>query len=815
MVVLCTIMRKALTSAVLLFSLFRLSAQEPVSRIQVLNDSFPQERIHIHFDRDVYTTGDKIWFKAYLFAGFVPSSLSSNFIAELVSPEGRVVESQRLPIVAGAANGSFQLSEGLTAGQYTVRAYTPWMLNFNEDFLYRKQLYVYKPAAENTPGNNSAPENHYQVSVFPEGGDMVYGFPNSVAVKCLDRGGQPVEGSGRLLEENGTTVLEFATVHDGMGKFSFFPEKGKTYRVEMSFREAGKTLVDLPKIKDDGWLLQVVEESDSRRQVLIASPGVDSNTSVTLLGQMQQQVLIDQKVIMNSTSKVLRIDMSHLPSGILQLTLFDPKGKPVAERLLFVNNQEYRLPISLIADTLSLAKKARNVFSFQLPDSNLANLSVSVVDVERSGYDSAGEEIISRLLLTSDLKGVIHQPGYYLSANDRTVRMHADLLMMTQGWRRFNWQEVMAGNYPAIRFRDQNYIQISGTAFSLKANKKLGSGEINFFIKTKDSLTDFFQTEVDRNGKFLLENLIFFDTAQFSFQLNSTRNREKRIRISIDPDSSVYKEYASGVFGRLPSLPAPWKPSATRMNQLFSLNNDTSGRYRMLEEVTVLGKRKRPLQELNQRYTSGLFTSMNFVKILDLVHDPVPSGALSVFQYIQGRLPGIRVQSSGTPPTYVIYSGRALSLTGGPIPVPLFIDEVAATSKQMESISMQDVAMIKYFQGGFMGNPSIGSTQALVVYTRKPGDRLPSNLDFLDTLNYPGYTVKREFYSPDYQATPSRKDWVDRRVTILWEPDLKPDDEKGNYRIRFFNSDYARKLLIRIEGATADGKLVSFLKWIE
>lgn len=815
LVVFCSTMRKIPALLLLLFSLCRLTAQEPAELIRMLNDSFPQERIHIHFDRDVYTTGDKIWFKAYLFSGFLPSSLSSNFIAELVSPEGKLVERQRLPIMAGTASGSFDLPDSLPGGQYSIRAYTPWMLNFNENFLYRKSLFVYKPGTDLASSKNASGSSAYKVYVFPEGGDLVYGFPNSVAVKCLNPGGQPAEGKGRLIDGDGVEVVTFNTVHDGMGKFAFFPEKGKSYQLEMTFGNAGKTLISLPAIKEKGWILQAIEESENRRQVLIASTDIDTGTVVTLLGQMQQQVLIDQKLKMSTNSKVLRIDTKDLPSGILQLTLFDQSGKPVAERLLFINNREYLLPVTLHTDTLSFQKKARNVYSFKLSDSISANLSVSIVDVEKTGTDSSRDEIISRLLLTADIKGEVNDPAYYLSGNDRSIRSNTDLLMMTQGWRRFNWQEVQAGSLPAIKFRDKNYIQLSGTVYNSRTQKKLNSGEINFFIKTKDSVTDLFQTEVAKDGRFLLENLVFYDTAQFSFQLNSNKNKEKLVKLTLDRDTSFHELYASARFDRLPSLSVPWTATSIQLNQLFRLNNDTSGNYRMLESITVIGKRKRPLQELNERYTSGLFTSMNFVKIIDLVHDPLPSGALNVFQYIQGRIPGVRVQTSGFPPSYVVYSGRAMSLTGGPIPVPLFLDEVAATSKQIETIPMQDVAMIKFFQTGFMGNPSLGSTQALAVYTRRPGDRLPSNLDFLDTLYYPGYSVKREFYSPDYDEMPARRSWVDRRVTLLWEPDLKPDDENGNYHIRFYNSDFARKLLVRMEGTTADGKLISFVKWIE
>lgn len=801
----CFMTRRITLIGTLLMTFVFVRAQDPASILQRLTDSFPQERIHIHYNKNTYFSGETIWFKAYLYNGFVPSDLSTNFFVELRNSNNQIVAKKQLPIFSSTVIGSFELSDTVAPGYYTVRAYTPWMLNFKEDFLYERSIYIYKPSKQSRPITNQKPQ--FKINFFPEGGELVKSVVNVVAFKASDQYGNPVACRGRLIDGEGNELATLQSVHDGMGSFGYIPAGNNKYFAEISFSEGPMEKVELPVAKETGWVMQVREESESRKRIILMRPAGGSSTKLLLVGQMQQQMVLSQIVNVNGNNALVSVDTKNFPSGILQLTLMDEGGLPIAERLSFINNQDFRYEVKLKTDLKSLQSKGRNQMSFSMPDSLIGSYSVSIVDDERVLHHSTASNIVSSLLLTSDLKGYIHNPDFYLAQNDKSTRVALDLLMMTHGWRRFSWTETLANRFPAIKFRDKNYIQISGNIFSQKTKKPVTSGEVNFIYRTKDSSTDFLQVAVDEKGGFEIDNLSYQDTAAFSFQLNSQKNKEKEILIELIKDSIDYFLYSNKLETKR------YEPNMPEFNQdsaeiFFAYSADASGKFTELETITVVAKKKKPIEELNERYTTGLFSTMTMARVYDLVNNDPGAGALHVFQYIQGRVPGLRVITQGFPPSYTVVSGRAMSLTGGPIPVPLFLDEMPATSQQLVSVSMREVAMIKYFPTGFMGNPGIGSTQALVVYTKKGGDAIRITKDFLNAFQYPGYSVVREFYSPDYEQNPNKINEADKRTTILWQPEIKQDADSGRYLIKFFNSDKAKKLKLVLEGMLSDGRMI-------
>jgi len=799
--------KQILLASFTLFATF-LCAQDPKSALQKLKDSFPQERIHIHFDKELYIAGETIWFKAYLMDGFLPSDLSANFIAEITDQNNRVILQKKLPVLSATVAGNFDLPDSLAQGNYIFRAYTPWMLNFDEAFVFRKSVFVYKPSIKTAVAANETANNH--IDLFPEGGEVVSNIVNVIAFKATDKQGSPVGVSGRIMDASGSEIISFASVHDGMGSFGFIPKTAEQYRAEITFADGSTRNIELPAARETGWLLQVREETETKRRVILARASAATAADLVLIGQMQQELLFEQSLQVQGANSIISLDTRSFPSGILQLTLLTKSGIPLAERLIFINNNDYRFPVSLQSDTLSLGKKAKNVLSFSLPDSIAGSFSVSVTDESIIAYNNniRNDDIISRLLLTSDLKGYIHNPSFYFGKNDKATRAALDLVMITHGWRRFNWGQVMKNQFPALYHHDQNHIQLSGTVFSEKTKKPVTAGEANFIMRTKDSLTDFFQAPIGNKGRFELDNLVYADTAQFSFQLNSKKNREKELYIELDRDTTDYPLTGRRLLSSARHYFPHYTLTSDSLKKLYSFSSDTSGNYRMLEAVTVRAKKKRPLDDLNQRYTSGLFSSMNMVRILDLVNNDPGAGAQNVFQYIQGRIGGLRIIPSGFPPSYTVFTNRAMSLTGGPIPVPLYLDEAPTTSQQLSAIPMNQIAMIKFFQTGFMGSPGIGTTSALAVYTKQTFDRTDFGPGYLNAFKYPGYSPVREFYSPDYEQSPETRDLADRRITLLWQPEIKIDPETGKYMIRFFNSDNARRIKIIVEGMTADGKLV-------
>lgn len=808
-------MKRVFSILVTCIILTEINAQSAGQILEKLRDSFPQEKIHIHFDRQAYKAGETIWFKAYLFNGFQLSELSTNFFVDLLDEEGIVIASKKLPIIGSAVSGSITLPESLTTGHYLFRAYTPWMLNFDPSFVYQQGIYIYSSVATgNIKKAESVSKNHFYL--FPESGHLVGGLVNVVAFKGTDPYGQPVQVSGRLMDESGSEIASFESVHDGLGSFGFLPQAGQKYSVQVNYGDGTNETIAALSIESSGWLLQVREESKTRQRIQVLTAKGQEAIPLVLVGQMQQQLVLEQPIILQNAAASISFNTGSLPTGILQLTLLTEKGVPIAERLVFINNQDFQLPVELTTDTLSLIKKGKNVIHFNLPDSLSGTFSVSIVDDERTFNEEPKDDIVSRFLLTGDLKGYIHQPSFYLRNNEKTTRAYLDLLMMTHGWRRFNWEKTWSQQFPVIKYWDRNHIEISGLILSDRTKKPVTDGVVNFLYRTKDSVTDLIQTEVGEDGRFFLENLTYSDTATFSFLLNSKKTKEKELSIQLDKDTMDFSKMAGPLLQQRSRelLYRPYLlPDSLRVSYTFA--GDTTGNYKLLKSVIVTAKKKRPLDELNRRYTTGLFASTNMVRILDLVNNYDGAGSLNVFQYIQGRLPGIMVQSRGFPPTYTVYSRRAMNITKGLLPIPLFLDEVSADAAQLANIPMNQVAMIKYFQTGFMGNTSQGTSQAIAVYTRKPGDRKDLGYSYLKSFSYPGYSPVKEYFTPDYESSAAARALPDRRITLLWQPSIEPEEGTSKYVIRFFNNDYAKKVHLVLEGVTTNGKLIREEKWLQ
>lgn len=800
-------MKSWLFLLVSVFFFFCSSAQTPKDALQVLRDSFPQEKIHVHFDRQAYASGETLFFKAYLLSGFFPSALSANFFAELTDEQGNVKGKVKLPVLSGTVSGSLSLPEDLPAGHYQFKAYTPWMLNFDPGFLYTKWITVYNDRTIATARPAAAGKEI--VGFFPEGGNLVAGVVNVVAFKVTDAQGLPLMVTGSILDSEGKEVTSLSTLHDGMGYFGFLPQAENSYSARIRFPDQSEKQYPLPAFSTIPWAMQVREEGEDRRRIALIGAAPVKEKKLILVAQMQQELLFEQEVPVQGNTALLVVDTRNFPGGILQLTALTERGEPLAERLIFIHHTGYRLPLELKKENTPLSPRSRNSISFTLPDSLTGSFSVSVVDAGRVPADAKGEDIVSRFLLTGDINGYIHNPAYYLSSTEKKVRQATDLLLMTQGWRRFTWAQVMKKQFPFIAFRDRNYIEIQGSAQFSSSKKPATEGFMNVMLRTKDSLTDFFQVPVRSDGRFLMENLVFADTAMISYQWNSTKSREKELKLSLVSDSAYFNTLQQTALSlSLVKMPAPLYSIPDSLRVKFSFTGDTSGTFKELTAVTVTAAKKRPVEELNKKYATGLFSSMNMVRVLDLVNNDPGAGALNVFQYIQGRLPGIMVQTGGFPPSYQVFSRRAMNITGGLLPIPIYLNEVAAEPNQLLPIPMSQVAMIKYFQTGFMGNSSVGTTQALVVYTKKGEDAKASTFSYLNGFRYPGYSVVKEYFQPDYESRPRQFPQPDRRVTLLWQPELEPESGTNRYIIRFFNSDFARKVHVVVEGMTTDGKLI-------
>ncbi|NNM16758.1 MAG: hypothetical protein HKO56_08875, partial [Bacteroidia bacterium] len=188
--------------------------------------------------------------------------------------------------------------------------------------------------------------------------------------------------------------------------------------------------------------------------------------------------------------------------GVSQLTVFDNYGIARAERLVFLN-QDNQLNISLTTNKQKYTPREKVELTVKVTDDRgipiPASLSLSVVNDQLLSFaDDKSGTIVSQLLLEQDLDQEVHEPGFYFDKKEAKASKSLDYLMMTSGWRRFTWKEVIDEDVPVISFNGEKAI-IGGTVYDHRK-----SPVSNATIKI---IRDKVSVKTDANGKFTLKNI--------------------------------------------------------------------------------------------------------------------------------------------------------------------------------------------------------------------------------------------------------------------------------------------------------------------
>jgi len=473
----------------------------------------------------------------------------------------------------------------------------------------------------------------------------------------------------------------------------------------------------------------------------------------------------------------------------------------VAERICFVNNKEALFEPEVGFKALGLGKRGKNTFEIDLPDTIVANLSVAVTD-KGIGVDSSGN-IISNLLLTGDLKGKVYKPDYYFSNNSDSVAQHLDLVMLTNGWRRFNWQAIVRGQLPEIKYpNDTNYLTFSGKVYGITPSQLRSAGNLFAIIQGKDSSRQVVTASVKPDGSFEDPNMVLFDSARIYYQFG---NRALSDMIEVRFMNNVLPSQKRIVFDKATMVSLQDTAGLARLRYLANeearLRELAKGTT--LQGVTVTTKTKSPLQKLDEQYASGLFQSGDAYQF-DLTNDPVSNAYQSVFAYLQGKVAGLQITTTG--------SGASLSWRGGAPSV--YLNEMQTDVNQLSSMSMADIAYIKVFRPPFMGGFN-GANGAIAVYTRKGGPNEQAAGKGMSYKNVIGYTVMKEFYSPNYATIDPRNEAEDVRSTLYWNPMILTTGDNHRIVLNFYNNDVTDAFRVIVEGVSKDGRITHVEKVLE
>lgn len=449
--------------------------------VHAFNNLLPQEKVYLHFDNTSYFRGETIWFKAYVVRTDSArlTDLSRVLYVELVAPTGDIIQTRKLKIENGQARGEFNLDIPLIDnGWYEVRAYTRYMTNWNAagifsrvfpifgkptrqdgsedslqlvEFVRTEQEYAEKETEAKDNRKEQAVGDIRSVDFYPEGGHLVKGITSRVAFMLNVRADKEKEGlTGMLLTASGDTLESVKTDNEGRGIFNYRPSMKPTH---LAFREANGMVrkFKLPEMEENGCGIHVdaVDDDTNVHFTLRCTEDMEEYLlGWTLLHE--GNVLHFDTVRLSSTSDTEQvIPRNTLPAGVNQLTLFDREGRILAERLFFIHPVDGKdmEHISVISpDTIRPYGKMD--FRFQAQPGR--TFSFAVTDAQQRVESVDRGNVASWLLLSSDLKGFIRNPEHYLQSGDRKHRAATDMLMMVQGWRRYDWQ-TMAGKNSFVK----------------------------------------------------------------------------------------------------------------------------------------------------------------------------------------------------------------------------------------------------------------------------------------------------------------------------------------------------------------------------
>ncbi len=790
-----------------LFPLFlHAQTQKLDSMMAIYANNYPQEKIHVQLDKKLYRAGETIWFKAYIFTGADPSLFSKNFYAELSDPSGVIIQRKVYPITESSTAGNFDLPKDLKSRHLHLRAYTTWMTNFDTAFYYEKDIRIYD-SKQDSAGVVTFVPRQARIQFFPEGGDLVAGVETMVAFKANDQFGLPVAVKGTIQDHTGKDLLMFESVHDGMGRFPLTPDKDDSLVAVWKDEQGIEHRTGLPAAKSIGAVVRAIPGNQKILfSVARSAEAGPEYKRLTIVAHMHQHLVYKARInLEDNFMSGGTIPTAQLPSGVLQLTVFNSDLVPVAERVVFVNNHEYLFSPELSVQMKGLTRRGKNSLVIDVPDTMRSNLSVAVTDATADGNFPDDDNIISRLLLTGEIRGEVHDPYFYFASQADSLAPMLDLVMMTHGWRRFKWDALVRGQLPVIKNPEQEFLSMKVDVLGVDAYKIAKDESLNVILSRKDSSTQLLQVPHLSGSKFGVTGLVFFDTVRAFYQFNVNHALSDQAAVTFNTGlvkgGRTAKPLSTAFEGWTAEDSAYLRRNRYIEQEAIRAKPVEDQKVKTLAAVTVKGHIKTDVEKMDERYASGMFSGGD-AYTYDLVDDPLANAMMDIFQYLQGKVPGLQITPGNGP-------GGAASLSWRGGKPTLYLNEMQVDASQLQNTPVSDIAMVKVFRPGSGVGFGGGAGGTIAVYTKKGGDNKGNDANFkaLPRALLVGYSAPREFYSPNYLENSPLNEAEDLRTTLYWKPFVLTDKDNRRMNIEFFNNDISKKLRVVLEGFNEDGKL--------
>lgn len=602
-------------------------------------DLYPREKAYLHFDNTSYYVGDTIWFKAYVTLAEThrPSRISKPLYVEMVDQMGHVTQRQIFELDNGECNGQLILDKGTLSGYYEIRAYTRWMQAFAEPNYFSRTFPVYQAARGDdfgraistydlNPSMRQRPEkvtDRLALQFFPEGGSLVQGLPTKVAFKAESRDSACVSLKGAVCTRKGDTLAVFQTMHDGMGVFAYTPVAEKV-KAKVYYNNKEYTF-DLPDPLEAGYVLNVNNAGSSLVMQVAGNASTPANrlcAMVSYEGRPQSYWTLDMQPGARRTF-VFRTD--SVKGGVYQISLIDVEGRTLCERFAFMQ------PRQVLAGTVEGVKdmympyepvKCEVRFTDTHGQPLQGNFSISVRDALRSDYGEYDNNIYTDMLLTSGLKGYIHQPGYYFADTDVRKLQELDVLMMVHGWRQYDMSQLTSGKPAELLQYPETSLMLNGQIRSSVLQREMKNMEVSVIVLEQDSMM-VGSIVTDSVGRFSIPLTGINGEVEAVFQ--TRRNGQKRKRetaVRLDRNFAP----APRAYGYAETHPEwmekeGWEKLSERADSLY-MDSLLHVDVRMLDEVAITAKSKnRRVDMTTQVYEKSVEAYYDVARIVDEMRD--------------------------------------------------------------------------------------------------------------------------------------------------------------------------------------------------
>ena len=849
-------MRRLLHILFLTFAVSSLHAQsEETNRIlsyiqkaMNFNKVVPQEKVYLHFDNMGYFENETLWFKAYVTRtdNGHPSDLSKVLYVELLNPTGDVLQTLKYPIDSlGQSHGEMKLDTILGSGLYEVRAYTRYMTNWGTNAVFSRVIPIFKkPKTEGDysdltiatiPYHNRLPNRRepldslyvraagegiytddlmktISVQFYPEGGDLIVGKKCRVAMLAVDDNGHPYEGEGFVMNGAGDVLTSVKTDTLGRGVFELVPDTGKLTFQMRNLKKSTRRSVQyftLPEAKRDGCTLSVDAVSEQMLATLQCSDGI--------CGSMLGYVIMHNGNIYRCDTLTaapiieIELDRQAMPEGVNQMTVFDSRGAIMAERLFFICPKPDKgdsIRVTAITQRLKPCGKVE----LELQTKPNANLSFSAMDAKTMTNGKQGN-MKTWMLLSSEVRGYIHNVDYYFEVDDKEHRQNADLLMLTQGWRRYDWR-LMSEKYTfrkAQPIEDQFYL--NGQLKVYRKHNPVSNVRmyVSLYNEKGQSLIGNAVTDAEGNYAFKMP---FLD-GEWKMCIYTTRDIKKK-----DKAKEKRKTYYVGIDRQFSPNPRYLTPSETTILHPLAPNAFVKKPFEELEEedefipitekdyvlqnVTVKAKRKYftndnwrfKNEEYGKQYASLYYNAdRELDKILDR-GEPAPYIHDFILQKLKDRLGKYNYIPRDTKAFTSERIFYVIDNNDRSVSSPVYLDEV----KSIYIVFNEMISPTIENAWTFIDTPKLN----IIVYLYCHHLFSSESNKGLRRTYFQGFNQASTFKTEDYSVIPPMADF---RRTIWWQPDITTDAE-GKAKVEFFNNSTCEEMYISVEGMTPDGKVL-------